>query len=982
MSSLHKGAKDLFLAALERQGAERAAFLADACGDDVALRKEVESLLAFHDEQSDITGAAPAVEAAAEARRVFEPGFVFAGRYRMITRLGRGGMGDIWLADDLMLETPVALKLIRSTSRTGREQLLNEVRLARQITHPAVCRVFDVGEADDEVFFTMEYVKGQDLSALLHTAGRLSPAKVTDIARQLCGGLAAAHATGVLHRDLKPANILIDDAGHVRITDFGIAVTAEGARRHPMAGTPLYMAPEQRVAGATLSPQTDLYALGLVLYELATGEHPFKHAGRGATLLPPSASAPDLDPALDSVILRALATDPKDRPRSAEAFAFALPRPSTSGRATGMWPGRARAMLRHPLLWAAAAAVAITAATFVRPMGGGGLTQTDTIVLADFVNTTDEPLFGPALKVALAVALEQSPYLKVFSDDQMRETLQLMERPPDTPITRQVAREIAQREQLKALISGSIASLGHNYVLALEASNALNGDVMAREQVEAASKEQVLTALGTTATRLREKLGESLTSIRRFDVPLPKATTPSLEALNAYALALEEGRLTVRVQAIPHLQRAIELDPEFAMAQALLAGIYANTGQTELAPAFAKRAYELRDRVSERERFFISWRYYRDVLQVWNQGLELARRWTAAYPREAFAFNSLGIAAQTLGNLDEALPALQEALRLEPTFAPAHANVVDVLLSLHRFDEAKEAVKRAEMLGVYSRGVHRVGYLLAFLDGNATEMARHFGAASRTQGAIGTGDWQARLTAFSGRMRLAHEEFRRAIQQALSPELKEFAAQFSLSEAEGNASVGRCAQAHEGITAALGWSRDSDTLDSASRLLAWCGDGPAFTTLTAELEKRFQPSALRVRASIPVSTAALAIRQGNAARGITLLQSVEVYDRSAAAKLWPAYLKGQAHLLRNEYALAGAAFQNVIDYRGELPDSLLYPMALLGRARAAAGSNDVAAAIRHYEMLLAVWKDADADLEPLQEARREYARLRSRSAAS
>src|ERR1051325_10275116 len=282
MSTLHRGAKELFIAALERSEAERAAFLADACGEDTALRQEVESLLRFH--QLDSTGL-PDSEPASQGP-AFAPGFVFASRYRMVTRLGRGGMGDVWRADDLMLETPVALKLIRSTSQVGRERLLQEVRLARRVTHPAVVRVFDVGEAEDEVFFSMELVEGQDLAGVLRHAGRLAPGRVVEIAKQLCAGLHAAHSEGVLHRDLKPANILVDQHGRVRITDFGIAVPA-GTLLAYAAGTPLYMAPEQRIPGAAISPQTDLYSLGVVLYELATGQHPTR-ISPGGSLIPHS----------------------------------------------------------------------------------------------------------------------------------------------------------------------------------------------------------------------------------------------------------------------------------------------------------------------------------------------------------------------------------------------------------------------------------------------------------------------------------------------------------------------------------------------------------------------------------------------------------------------------------------------------------------------------------------------------------------------
>ena len=479
------------------------------------------------------------------------------------------------------------------------------MRLARQITHPAVCRIFDAGESEDWVFYSMELVHGEDLAILLRRAGRLPSEKVIDIGRQLCGGLATAHAHGVLHRDLKPANVLVDEDGYVRMTDtgFGIARFDTGDRTH--FGTHDYLAPEQLERGAHVSDKTDLYALGAILYELLVGVPPFSgQSGRPGQPLLPSTLVPDVDPRLERVVMQALAADPRDRPASADAMAESLlgglsldervRQPGSPPELSGGILEPSRQSLRSPRFnagflrrlrggqpirsWLAGAVVAAAVALLALlsqlflPRGVRGLTDQDTILLADFMNTTGEPVFDGTLKVALAVALEQSPFLKVFPDDRVPETLRLMERPPDERVTRSVAREIARREQLKALVAGSIGSLGSHYVLALEAINAETGDVMAREQVEAASKEEVLTSLGTATSKLRQKLGESLASIQKFDVPLPRATTASLAALHAYALALDQGRAFPGLEAIPHLKRAIELDPDFAMAQALLVG--------------------------------------------------------------------------------------------------------------------------------------------------------------------------------------------------------------------------------------------------------------------------------------------------------------------------------------------------------------------------------------------------------------------------
>jgi eukaryotic-like serine/threonine-protein kinase len=976
MDSLHKGAKDLFIAALEREGSDREAFLADACGDDTALREEVESLLRFH--QLDSTGLPSPSPPVPDAQRSFAPGFVFAMRYRMVTRLGRGGMGDVWRADDLMLETPVALKLIRSTSQAGRERLLQEVRLARRVTHPAVVRVFDVGEADDEVFFSMELVEGQDLSTLLRHAGRLAPDRVVSVARQLCAGLQAAHSEGVLHRDLKPANVLVDLQGRVRITDFGIAVTA-GAAGRGIAGTPRYMAPEQRIAGATLSPQTDLYSLGVVLYELLTGQHPERTGPGEGEVVPPSALAPGIDPAFENVILRALALAPGARPTSAVAFAAALPsdEPEVIALRGVIATASTRAFWTRAWWIGIAGVVGLLAglAAFLAPRAPAGLTNSDTIVLADFVNTTSEPLFDGALKVALAVALEQSPFLKVFPDNRIQETLRLMERAPDSPVTRDVAREIAMRERLKATISGSIASLGRNYVLALEATNALNGEVMAREQVEAGSKEEVLTALGTAASRLRERLGESLQSVTEFDVPLPRATTPSLEALHSYALALDEGsNASIEVSAIPHLQRAIELDPNFAMAQAALSGVYANTSQTALAPAYSKRAFDLRDRVSERERYFISWRYYRDALQDWAKALDLARAWTAAYPREAVAFNALGLAAELHGLRGEAERALRKAIELDPSFLPPKGNLGESLLRQNRLDEAKAHVDQMMAAGVDYQALYRTGYLVSLLQDDAAGMTKYLAAARKTRDVLDVANWDARAIAFYGRVAEGHEGIDSARQQAIQLDFKEWAARYTVEDAEIHAIVGRCGEARRSARASLDWSRDSATLDIAARALGWCGD-PLALELTRELAQRFPNASLRLHVSAPIDTAAYLVRTGNLAGALDQLDRVKPYEDATMAKLWPAYLRGHIYAARKDLARAAAEFQHVIDRRSESPDSLLYPMALIARARVAVAAGDFASAEQYYQRLFELWRNADADLEPLVEARREAARL-------
>jgi tetratricopeptide (TPR) repeat protein len=974
MSSLHQRAKEVFLAALERPAAERAAFIAEACTGDEELRREIESLLPYH-EAEDEGQAAPR-----EAPERFAAGQVIGGRYRMVTRIGRGGMGDVWRADDLILQTPVALKVIHAARPDARARLLNEVRLARQITHPAVCRVFDVGEAEGGVvFYTMELVTGEDLASLVRRAGRVPSEKVVGIARQLSGGLVAAHARGVLHRDLKPANILIDNAGQVRITDFGIAIFRADADLHMLTGTPGYMAPEQRTAGATLSERTDLYALGVVLYELVVGRHPFPRSGDGGRPPSPSTVVRQVDPQLEQIIMRSLSADPQERPASAMEIAEALTTAGGSGGPASWRAAKApRSDARRWLLAGAAvvaiAALAGVAAQFVSP-GGGALTERDTIVIADFQNATDEPVFDRALKVALAIALEQSPFLKVFPDDRARETLRLMQRSPEERLTPAVAREIARREQLKALLTGSIASLGRNYVLTIDALNAETGEVMAREQEEARSKEDVLTALGAATSRLRQKLGESLASIQKFDVPLPRATTASIDALHAYALALPDGREVPRLEAVPHLKRAIELDPSFALAHAQLSGVYTNTGQSALAPQYSRRAFELRERVSERERFFISWRYYRDAVQDTDKALELARAWTATYSREAFAFNGLGAALIRVGRFEDSLGPFRDAIRLDPQFSPAYSNLAGALFALGRYDEARATLQQATGAGLDFNGLHRLSYLLAFVEGDDQTMARELKASLGVSGTNAAYGWQAHTFAFAGRTAEAHEQFRQGIQLAHQGNFPEVAAQLAVEDAEVHAIAGQCVEARAEVAAGLAPSRDNEALERASRALALCGASGEAQELLRELARRFPDATLTHRVAVPITTAILALNRREPLRALQVLEPVRAYDHAPSFGSWSRYLRGQAYLQTGDGKASGAEFQAILEHRGEAPVSMLYALAHAGLARVAALDGNREAARSHYDRFFALWRDADPTAQPLKDAHLEYARL-------
>jgi Flp pilus assembly protein TadD len=803
---------------------------------------------------------------------------------------------EVWRADDLVHNAPVALEIVTTADEVEREAALRQIDLVRRLTNPAICRVFDAGEAGGRIYCSLELVNGDTLRTVLRRAGRLPSDRVAHIGRQLCMGLAALHAVG-LRTAIDPWKVLLDPAGSIRIADLGLGSTANPS---PWAST-------------------EVYGVGALLYELLVGSSPGE-AGRGAPPRP-STLVPNVDSRLERVILDAIDQDPRKRPVSAAAMAVALTPLAGSHHSWVRWGAAAGAV----------AAVMGTLALLVgwlRPTPAQALTEHDTIVLADFANATSDPVFDGALKVALAVALEQSPFLRVYPDDRARETLRLMERSPDERITSDLAREIARREQLKAFVAGSIETSGNGYVLTLEAVEAATGTVMARERVDSGSEEGVLKALGAAAMRLRGQLGESLASIERFDAPLPQATTASLEALHEYALAHERGQLIPRAEAIPHLQRAIELDPGFAMAHAALSFVYRNIDRSVEAPQFSQRAFELRDRVSERERFFISWRYYVDAAQAWDKALDLSTSWTSTYPREPFAFNSLGLASGAFGDHEQAVRAFREAIRLDPRFVPPHGNLAGSLIASNRFAEAKRELSDANNRGIAFITVRRMGYLLAFIENDRPAMARELDLVRKSPDSVWALIWEARAAAFAEDRRTAHDLFQRGADKARGDGARELAAQSTMEDAEVHAIAGECDAARAEVRTGLGLNRDNFTLERAGRTLALCADSEGARRITAELRMRFPEATLTARLQLPVIAAAEALRRGDPALAVVLLDPVAPYDHAPSAEFWPAYLRGEAYLLLGDGAAAAAQFRAIVEHRGEAPTSALYPLAV------------------------------------------------------
>ena len=655
--------KQIFQSALERNPAERSAFLNQACADDPALRSQVESLIASHDQAGDSIEAI-AAEAATEMLDDDQAVSIVGkqmGHYQVVSLLGRGGMGEVFLAHDTSLGRKVALKLLRSDFTRNEERLRRfqqEARAASALNHPNILTIHEIGHDGSLHFMATEYVEGETLRQHLSRA-RITVGQTLDVAIQVASALAAAHQAGIIHRDIKPENTMVRTDGNVKVLDFGLAKLAQpktidtAAPTLPQVetepglvmGTFSYMSPEQ-ARGLAVDTRTDIWSLGVMIYEMAAGRQPFEGetASDVMSLIlqkepPPLAySWPEVPAELERIVRKALRKDKEERYQTIKDLLIDLRNlrkelelsaemersaPPISARA--MSSGQSAAASAHSASSAeyivteikqhkraAVGALALiliaSAASFFyfHRTKASPLTEKDTILIADFVNTTGDAVFDGALKQALAVQLEQSPFLNIFPDERVQETLRLMNRPPETRVTRDVAREICERQGLKAMLVGSIDPLGSHYVIALDAVNARTGDVLDREQTEAESKEQVLSVLGKTATHLREKLGESLSSIQKFDAPIEQATTSSLEALRAFTLGNEKLFAGSSSEAIPLFERAVELDPNFALAYSKLAVTHYNIFEYSSAAEFARKAFGLRERASEHEKFYIT----------------------------------------------------------------------------------------------------------------------------------------------------------------------------------------------------------------------------------------------------------------------------------------------------------------------------------------------------------------------------------------
>jgi serine/threonine protein kinase/tetratricopeptide (TPR) repeat protein len=979
-------------------------------------------------------------------------------RYRILERLGAGGMGEVFLAEDTKLGRKVALKLLDEELTQNRDRLSRfdqEAYAASALNHPNILTIYEMGDEGGRHFIATEFIDGITLRKRL-SGVPMDLAEVLDVAIQVAAALEEAHAAGIVHRDIKPENIMIRRNGHVKVLDFGLAKLTERRDLEEtdteavtralvqtdagiVLGTSQYMSPEQ-ARGKPIDARTDIWSLGVVLYEMTSGRAPFLGETKTDIIIaiaktdpaPLARFAPNAPAEFEWIIMKALRKDVDERYQTVKELESDLKKlkqrlefqtelersippegltsafsvsglryadtevPGSLGRTRTTLPEApagagssstvqtrassaeyiAGEIKRHKMGAAIAALVILIAASaalyFFYFRDRVRLTDKDKILLADFVNSTGDPVFDGTLKQALSVQLGQSPYLDIFSEDRVRETLKFMEKPTDTRITRDVAREICERQGIKAMLLGTISSLGSHYAISIEAVNAHTGDWIASEQVEADGKEQILKALGQAASRLREKLGESLSSVEKFDAPIEAATTSSLEALQAYSRGFEQHSSGKYDAAIRFYKDAIARDPYFAIAYARLGTCYNITKQNELSREAFQKAYDLRERGSEREKLFVSANYYGGVTGEWDRQIDQLEIWKRTYPKDPEPFILLANKYTLVGPFEKAIENAQEAIRLNPTDARPHANLAVAFIGLNRFDEAIDVLRRAVSQKLETTKMHARLYQIAFVKGDAAVMKDQLAwAATKPEEAL---TWQAQTSDFSGQLATAKQFNERAIELARQSGVKEIIAQVLLQQAGRNAAFGNCAPVSGIVTSALALSHEQSNLAAAANALAACGQASAAQANMDEVSKAFPQDTLLNTISIPIARAQLELNRGNAAQVIQLLEPAKRYE--VAGEFWPQYLRGQAYLKQGDGAQAAAEFKTIVDHRGWYPVSPLYPLAELGSARAAVISGDNPRARKYYQDFFTFWKDADPTIPILIAAKAEYEKLK------